>query len=56
MLFVSPARLRADPKVRAAYEALKRELAMKHANDREAYTRAKADFLVGVLRDAAKAA
>jgi GrpB-like predicted nucleotidyltransferase (UPF0157 family) len=44
-----PRRLREDPKVREAYAALKRELAERHREDREAYTRAKASFIEGVL-------
>jgi len=45
-----PQRLRADPAVREAYAALKRELAERHREDREAYTRAKAKFIEGVLK------
>jgi GrpB-like predicted nucleotidyltransferase (UPF0157 family) len=41
--------LRADPETTRAYAALKRELAERHRNDREAYTRAKASFIEGVL-------
>ncbi len=38
-------RLRADPAFAAKYEALKRTLAERHRNDREAYTDAKATFV-----------
>jgi GrpB-like predicted nucleotidyltransferase (UPF0157 family) len=41
--------LRADPGTARAYAALKRELAERHRTDREAYTRAKASFIEGVL-------
>lgn len=41
--------LRADPETTRAYAALKRELAERHRTDREAYTRAKASFIEGVL-------
>jgi GrpB-like predicted nucleotidyltransferase (UPF0157 family) len=41
--------LRRDAKVRAAYLALKEELAAKHRNDRDAYSNAKADFVQSVL-------
>jgi GrpB-like predicted nucleotidyltransferase (UPF0157 family) len=41
--------LRADPETTRAYAALKRELAQRHRTDREAYTRAKASFIEGVL-------
>jgi GrpB-like predicted nucleotidyltransferase (UPF0157 family) len=41
--------LRAEPETTRAYAALKRELAERHRNDREAYTRAKASFIEGVL-------
>ncbi len=41
--------LRADPEATQAYAALKRELADRHRNEREAYTRAKASFIEGVL-------
>lgn len=37
--------LRADPGRRDSYARLKRELARTHAADREAYTRAKSDFV-----------
>ena len=38
-------RLRADPALAAEYEALKRALAKRHREDREAYTDAKAAFV-----------
>jgi GrpB-like predicted nucleotidyltransferase (UPF0157 family) len=38
-------RLRRDPELAAEYAALKRGLANRFANDREAYTDAKADFI-----------
>lgn len=38
-------RLREDPEVAAEYLALKRNLAHRFANDREAYTNAKSDFV-----------
>jgi GrpB-like predicted nucleotidyltransferase (UPF0157 family) len=41
--------LRADPALAAAYAALKQELAGRHADDREAYTDAKAEFVRNVL-------
>ena len=41
--------LRADPAVRDAYADLKRHLAVRHGEDREAYTDAKADFVRAVL-------
>ena len=37
--------LRAEPEVAGAYAALKRELAQRFRDDREAYTDAKADFI-----------
>jgi GrpB-like predicted nucleotidyltransferase (UPF0157 family) len=39
-------RLRGDGVAAREYEALKRELAARHAEDREAYTKAKAAFIV----------
>ena len=45
-------RLRADPVVAAAYAALKRGLATRFADDREAYTDAKAAFIGAVLERA----
>jgi GrpB-like predicted nucleotidyltransferase (UPF0157 family) len=41
-------RLRADPATAAAYVALKRELAARHPDDREAYTDAKSAFVAEV--------
>jgi GrpB-like predicted nucleotidyltransferase (UPF0157 family) len=43
-------RLRAEPALAAAYGALKRRLASRHADDRAAYTEAKAPFIAAVLR------
>jgi GrpB-like predicted nucleotidyltransferase (UPF0157 family) len=43
-------RLRADPGLRDGYAALKRQLASAHAEDREAYTRAKSGFVDRALR------
>ncbi len=43
--------LRADRVLRDGYAALKRRLAVGHANDREAYTRAKASFVRAALAD-----
>lgn len=37
--------LRANATLRSAYEALKRELAVRYADDREAYTQAKGAFI-----------
>jgi GrpB-like predicted nucleotidyltransferase (UPF0157 family) len=42
-------RLRADPAVAADYAALKRDLAARFAEDREAYTDAKSDFIRSAL-------
>ena len=44
-------RLRADPAVAYEYVALKRELAVRHRNDRLAYTEAKTEFIDAVLED-----
>ena len=44
--------LRRDPAIRAAYAALKDQLAMAYRTDRDAYTDAKSDFIDGVLRAA----
>jgi GrpB-like predicted nucleotidyltransferase (UPF0157 family) len=44
--------LRAHPDDRRRYEALKHELAARHGDDRDAYTRAKTDFVQEVLRRA----
>jgi GrpB-like predicted nucleotidyltransferase (UPF0157 family) len=41
--------LRADPTLTADYAALKRVLAANYADDREAYTAAKSDFIRAVL-------
>jgi GrpB-like predicted nucleotidyltransferase (UPF0157 family) len=49
-------RLRADPALAAAYAALKRDLAPRHAGDRKAYTTGKAAFIAAVLRWAETAA
>ena len=38
-------RLRADPVLAREYETLKRELALRHRNDREGYTEAKGEFV-----------
>lgn len=43
--------LRADPDRRAAYAELKQELATRHGDDREVYTRAKAAFVTEVLAE-----
>jgi GrpB-like predicted nucleotidyltransferase (UPF0157 family) len=42
-------RLRADPRLTAAYAALKRRLAERHRNDRETYTDAKGAFICSAL-------
>jgi len=44
--------LRSDPRLRASYAALKRELAARHQGDRDAYTRGKAEFIRGALTSA----
>jgi len=44
--------LRADPRVADAYAALKRELALRFRDDREAYTDAKAGFIREALAGA----
>jgi GrpB-like predicted nucleotidyltransferase (UPF0157 family) len=41
--------LRGDHELALQYERLKRELAMRHFKDREAYTAAKSDFIKGVV-------
>lgn len=41
--------LRANPDLTADYAALKRALAAKHTDDREAYSAAKASFIRTVL-------
>ena len=43
-------RLRVDARLAAEYSHLKMRLASQFADDREGYTRAKADFVEGVLR------
>ncbi|EWH03320.1 GrpB family protein [Halomonas sp. BC04] len=43
--------LRADPALAEHYATLKRELASCHRQDREAYTRAKGDFIRALLDD-----
>ena len=45
--------LRAHPDAAHDYERLKRDLAAKHRNDREAYTDAKAAFIEGIIAAAA---
>jgi GrpB-like predicted nucleotidyltransferase (UPF0157 family) len=45
-------RLRADDAMRQDYEALKRDLALRHAGDREAYAKGKDDFVDAVVRAA----
>ena len=47
--------LRAHPDAAREYEALKRELAVRHAGDIEAYAVAKSDFVQSILRSAAVA-
>ena len=42
--------LRASTELSARYAGLKRALAIRHRNDREAYTEAKAPFIASVLR------
>jgi len=42
--------LRGDPGLMQRYAALKQQLAAEHADDREAYTAAKTDFVRAVLR------
>ena len=44
-------RLRSDPAVAREYVALKRELAIRHRDDRLAYTDAKTDFIEATLAD-----
>jgi GrpB-like predicted nucleotidyltransferase (UPF0157 family) len=43
-------RLRGDPDTAEAYVTLKRDLAARFADDREAYTDAKSDFIERALR------
>jgi GrpB-like predicted nucleotidyltransferase (UPF0157 family) len=47
--------LRFHPDAAREYEALKRELAVRHARDIEAYADAKSDFVQSILRSAALA-
>ena len=47
--------LRAHPDAASEYETLKRELAVRHAGDIEAYAEAKSDFVQSILRSAALA-
>lgn len=47
--------LRAHPDAVREYEALKRELAVRHAGDVEAYADSKSDFVQSILRSAALA-
>jgi GrpB-like predicted nucleotidyltransferase (UPF0157 family) len=42
--------LRASAALRRSYESLKAQLAIEHRNDREAYTRGKADFIERSMR------
>ena len=44
-------RMRREPELAHAYEALKVELAAKYANDRAAYTAAKKDFIQKILSE-----
>lgn len=43
--------LRADEQLVHRYARLKRSLAARHVDDREAYTAGKQEFIIGVLRD-----
>jgi GrpB-like predicted nucleotidyltransferase (UPF0157 family) len=43
--------LRSKPKIAEAYGELKTQLSQKHRSDRVKYTKAKGDFIRGVLRD-----
>lgn len=45
-------RLRADPATRQAYAALKHDLALRHAGNREAYAKGKDGFVDAVVRAA----
>jgi GrpB-like predicted nucleotidyltransferase (UPF0157 family) len=47
--------LRASPEAAAEYARLKRELAQRHRDDREAYTEAKCDFVRSVVERALSA-
>jgi len=42
------------PDIASQYEQLKKDLAKKYANDREAYTKAKTDFIVSITERAKK--
>jgi GrpB-like predicted nucleotidyltransferase (UPF0157 family) len=42
-------RLRRDPQIAGRYALLKRELAKRYGDDREAYTEAKSAFVLAVL-------
>jgi GrpB-like predicted nucleotidyltransferase (UPF0157 family) len=44
--------LRAHPKDAKQYEGLKRVLAARHENDREAYTKSKTEFIESIVRTA----
>ena len=44
--------LRSNSKLARRYAALKTELAVRHRNDRDAYTDAKSEFILSVARDA----
>jgi GrpB-like predicted nucleotidyltransferase (UPF0157 family) len=46
-------RLRGDPQLAAHYAALKRDLARRHPDDREAYTAAKGEFIATALSETA---
>ncbi|MDB5416036.1 MAG: hypothetical protein JWR10_4371 [Rubritepida sp.] len=46
--------LRADPDEAARYAALKRELAVRHRQDREAYTDAKSAYVAEVIANASR--
>ncbi|MCE7997307.1 MAG: GrpB family protein [Rhodobiaceae bacterium] len=43
--------LRSDPKLLAAYQGMKEELAARFPNDVDSYARSKSDFIEGVLRE-----
>ncbi len=47
--------LRANPAIAAQYAELKKELAVRFRNDREAYTDAKSEFINSVVQNARKA-
>lgn len=44
-------RLRESPSLRGRYAAVKERAAVEHADDREAYTRAKRDVVLGILAE-----